>query len=76
MAERGTVKFFNDERGYGFIRPVGGGKEVFVHFTGIQGKGRRSLIDGQDVEYDVEENDRGPKAVNVRAIGQPHRSEA
>lgn len=63
----GTVKFFNDEKGYGFIsRPDG--EDVFVHFSNIQGTGRRTLLDGQDVEFEIGDGRKGPEAINVRAI--------
>ena len=67
MAE-GTVKWFNDAKGFGFISPEGGGKDVFVHYTGIAGtkKERKNLEDGQSVEFDVIEWDKGDKAINVR----------
>ena len=61
---RGTVKWFNDSRGYGFIaRPSGG--DVFVHFSSIQGDGFRTLAEGDEVEFEVLETDRGPQAANV-----------
>lgn len=69
---RGKVKFFNDQKGFGFITPEGGGKDVFVHRTGIVGEGGL-LGEGMDVLYDVDDNKsdkqgRGPKAVNVRVV--------
>ncbi|MCY4571281.1 MAG: cold shock domain-containing protein [Gemmatimonadetes bacterium] len=61
---RGTVKWFNDSRGYGFItRPSGG--DVFVHFSSIQGDGFRTLAEGDEVEFEVQETDRGLQAANV-----------
>ena len=61
---RGTVKWFNDSRGYGFItRPSGG--DVFVHFSSILGEGFRTLAEGDEVEFEVLETDRGPQAANV-----------
>lgn len=61
---RGTVKWFNDSKGYGFItRPSGG--DVFVHFSSIQGEGFRTLAEGDEVEFDILETDRGPQAANV-----------
>lgn len=63
----GTVKFFNDEKGFGFIsRPDG--DDVFVHFSNIEGTGRRTLLDGQDVEFEIGQGRKGPEAINVRAI--------
>jgi cold shock protein len=67
MAE-GVVKWFNDEKGFGFITPDEGGKDLFVHFSGISGGGFRSLEEGARVSYDAEAGDKGPKAVNVQKI--------
>ncbi len=65
----GTVKWFNSEKGYGFITPEDGGKDVFVHFSGIDGAGYRSLTEGQKVEYTVTQGQKGPQATGVRPIG-------
>ena len=62
---RGTVKWFNDQKGYGFIQPDDGGKDLFVHHSAIQMSGFKSLNEGDEVEFDVEQDPRGPKAVNV-----------
>jgi len=64
----GTVKWFSEEKGFGFITPDEGSKDLFVHHTGIGGNGFKSLSDGQKVEFDEEQGDKGPKAVNVRPI--------
>jgi CspA family cold shock protein len=64
----GVVKFFNSEKGYGFIAPDDGGKDVFVHFSGIAGNGYRSLEQGQRVEFDVAPGKKGDEAQNVRAV--------
>ncbi|HEX8744124.1 MAG TPA: cold-shock protein [Thermoleophilaceae bacterium] len=64
----GTVKWFNDDKGFGFITPDEGGKDLFVHFSGIAGNGFRSLAEGTKVSYDAEQGDKGPKAVNVTPI--------
>ena len=64
----GTVKWFNDDKGFGFITPDEGGKDLFVHHTGIEGTGFRSLREGAKVSYESEDGPKGPKAVNVQAI--------
>jgi cold shock protein len=64
----GVVKWFSDEKGFGFITPDEGSKDLFVHHTSIQADGYRSLAEGARVEYESEQGDKGPKAVNVRAI--------
>ena len=61
----GTVKWFSDDKGFGFITPDAGGRDLFVHFSGISGDGYRSLSEGAKVSYDEENGDKGPKAVNV-----------
>ena len=64
----GTVKWFNAEKGFGFIAPDDGGKDLFVHHSSIQSRGFRSLDEGQQVEFDVEQGDKGLQAVNVTAL--------
>jgi len=61
----GTVKWFNGSKGYGFITRDDGGKDVFVHFSAIQGEGFRNLDEGQRVGFEVEEGPKGPQATNV-----------
>ena len=64
----GTVKWFNDEKGYGFITPDEGDRDLFVHHTGVNGSGFKTLQENSKVSYDEEAGDKGPKAVNVQAI--------
>ena len=64
----GTVKWFNASKGYGFISPEDGGKDLFVHHSDIQANGYASLDEGQQVEFDVGEGQKGPCAKNVRAL--------
>ncbi|KPK40497.1 MAG: cold-shock protein [Gammaproteobacteria bacterium SG8_47] len=61
----GTVKWFNESKGFGFITPDGGGKDVFVHFSAIQAQGFKTLAEGQKVNFEVQEGPKGPQAVNV-----------
>lgn len=61
----GTVKWFNESKGFGFISPNDGGKDVFVHFSAIQGDGFRTLAEGQAVSFEVEQGPKGPQAANV-----------
>ncbi|MDX1511604.1 MAG: cold-shock protein [Nitriliruptorales bacterium] len=65
----GTVKWFNDEKGFGFIVPDGGGQDVFVHYSAIQGDGFRTLDEGQKVSFEVTQGDKGPQASNVTKAG-------
>ena len=65
---RGQVKWFSDQKGYGFIQQEDGGQDVFVHHSSITMDGFRSLAEGQAVEYDLEDGPKGPKAVNVRPV--------
>ena len=65
---KGTVKWFNVQKGYGFITPEDGGEDIFVHHTNIEMEGFRKLYNGQEVEYEVGEGEKGPQANNVRAL--------
>ena len=64
----GVVKWFSDEKGFGFITPDDGGKDAFVHFSAIQGDGFRTLAEGARVEYELGDGPKGPQATNVRTI--------
>lgn len=61
----GTVKWFEDKKGFGFITVDGGGKDIFCHHTAIQGTGFKSLTEGQKVTFEIEQSDKGPRAANV-----------
>ncbi|MFJ1702075.1 cold shock-like protein CspC [Kitasatospora sp. NPDC088346] len=65
---QGQVKWFNETKGFGFISPADGSKDVFVHFSAIVGTGFKTLAEGQNVEFEVEAGQKGPSAVNVTAI--------
>jgi len=68
MRMKGTVKWFNADKGFGFITPEGGEKDCFVHHSAIQGNGYRSLNDGEVVEFDMVKGQKGPAAENVSRI--------
>ncbi|MBW8800187.1 MAG: cold-shock protein [Streptomyces sp.] len=65
---QGSVKWFNAEKGFGFIEQDGGGPDVFVHYSEVQGSGYRSLDEGQRVEFDIGQGTKGPQAQQVRAL--------
>ncbi len=69
MRTVGTVKWFNDSKGFGFITPEDGSKDCFVHHTAIQGSGFKSLAEGEQVEFDVVQGQKGPAAENVQKVG-------
>ena len=69
MRIMGTVKWFNDSKGFGFITRDDGGKDVFVHHTAINAQGFKSLREGQKVEFDVVDGQKGPAAANVTVVG-------
>ncbi|MBE1299671.1 MAG: cold-shock protein [Alteromonadaceae bacterium] len=61
----GTVKWFNADKGYGFLTPADGGKDVFVHFRSIATEGYKTLVEGQNVQFSIEQGQKGPQAANV-----------
>ncbi|XZR52813.1 MAG: cold shock-like protein CspC [Enterobacteriaceae bacterium] len=65
---RGQVKWFNESKGFGFITPSDGSKDVFVHFSAIQGSGFKTLAEGQNIEFEIQEGQKGPSAVNVTTL--------
>lgn len=67
---KGTVKWFSNERGYGFIVPEGGGADVFVHFSALQGEGYKTLREGEQVEFEVTRGPKGEQATNVKSLGK------
>jgi CspA family cold shock protein len=72
---RGTVKWFNDAKGYGFIARDDG-EDVFVHYSSIEGEGYRTLVEGAEVEFEIEETPKGPRAVGVVVVNMPEGGDA
>ena len=65
---RGTVKWFSDSKGYGFVTPEDGSEDVFVHYSAVTGEGFKTLAEGDVVEFEVEQGEKGPRAVNVAKV--------
>ena len=68
MATRGTMKWFSDQKGYGFVTPEGGRKDVFVHYSALQGEGFKTLSEGDIVEFEITQGPKGEQAANVRKV--------
>ena len=65
---KGTVKWFSDQKGYGFVTPEGGRKDVFIHYSALQGEGFKSLAEGDQVEFEITQGPKGEQAANVRKV--------
>ena len=65
---KGTIKWFSDQKGYGFITPEGGKKDVFVHYSALQGDGFKTLREGEQIEFDITDGPKGEQATNVRKL--------
>lgn len=67
---QGKVKWFNDKKGFGFIEPADKSKDIFVHFSAIQGDGFKTLAEGEEVSFEVEQGQKGPQAANVTKVAK------
>lgn len=76
MAEKGKVKWFSNVKGYGFIEKEGGGPDVFVHYSAIQGEGYKTLEEGEIVTFDITQGEKGPQAANLVRVGKGEKKEA
>ncbi|MBI4115051.1 MAG: cold shock domain-containing protein [Candidatus Omnitrophica bacterium] len=76
MAEKGKVKWFSNVKGFGFIEKEGGGQDVFVHYSAIQGEGYKTLEEGESVTFEVVQGEKGPQAANVVRTGKAEKKEA
>jgi CspA family cold shock protein len=76
MAEKGKVKWFSNVKGYGFIEKEGGGADVFVHYSAIQGEGYKTLEGGDEVTFELVQGEKGPQATNVVPTGKKEQKEA
>ena len=65
---KGTIKWFSDQKGYGFVSPEGGKKDVFVHYSALQGDGFKTLREGEQIEFDITDGPKGEQATNVRKL--------
>ena len=65
MSEKGKVKWFSNVKGYGFLEKEGGGQDIFVHYSAVQGEGYKKLEEGEEVTFDIVQGERGPQAANV-----------
>jgi cold shock protein len=75
MPDKGKVKWFSNVKGFGFLEKEGGDKDIFVHYSSIQGEGYKKLLEGEEVTFDVVEGEKGPQAANVVRTKKPKEDE-